>query len=126
MAERPQHKYELKSLHDEIGLLDRKLAHLLRFEAFANDADRDAAARRINTKRDQMIRAARTMAENGVEFNGSDLPLSLRTETAAVTEAIEKPAAARKQRSRVHSSPIAEATLNSEFALDKKKKQALA
>jgi hypothetical protein len=124
MAERPQHKYELKSLHSEIGLLDRKLAHLLRFEAFASDADRDAAARRINVKREQMVRAARAMAQNGIEFTESDLPLSLRNESAPVAETVEQPVAVKKQRSRLKSSPIAAAAMNSGFASEKRRKAA--
>ncbi|HEX4006389.1 MAG TPA: hypothetical protein VHX60_09450 [Acidobacteriaceae bacterium] len=97
MPELAQDKYQLKTLHSEIDLFDRKLAHLLRFEAFANDADRDAAARRITLKRDQLARAARQMAQNGIEFSASELPRSFRVEdeAAAVEAAVphEQPAA---------------------------------
>jgi hypothetical protein len=79
-----QDKYQLKTLHSEIDLFDRKLAHLLRFEAFANDADRDAAARRITLKRDQLARAARQMAQNGIEFSAAELPRSFRAEDQAI------------------------------------------
>jgi len=38
-------KYHLKSIHEEIGLFDRKLAHLMNFEKFDSVAERDQAAR---------------------------------------------------------------------------------
>lgn len=50
-------KYQIKFLEEEIGLFDRKLAHLLKFETFATDQDRKAAAARLSVKRDRLIRA---------------------------------------------------------------------
>jgi len=75
-------KYQLKSLHEEIDLFDRKLAHLLRFEEFATDAARNTAARSLTTKREQLVRAAREMVSEGVEYNDSELPRSFRTQAA--------------------------------------------
>ncbi len=107
-----QDKYQLKTLHEEIDLFDRKLAHLLRYEAFASDADRDAAARRITLKRDQLARAARQMAENGVEFNPSELPRSFRAEPEmSVTEAeapvAPVPAIVTRRKRRAAAQPVA-------------------
>jgi hypothetical protein len=103
MSAIPQDKYQLKILHEEIDLFDRKLAHLLRYEEFACDADRDAAAKRLASKRELLARAARQMAHDGIEFNASQLPRSFRAEpepvaaeaVAAVVEE-EKPVTPRK------------------------------
>lgn len=71
-------KYLLKSVHEDISLLDRKLAHLLKYETFPTEKARDAQAARLNTKRNQLIRTATQLAGSGVEFNPADLPASLR------------------------------------------------
>jgi hypothetical protein len=131
-----QDKYQLKTLHAEIDLFDRKLAHLLRYEAFANDADRDAAARRITLKRDQLARAARQMALNGIEFSASELPRSFRLESTAVSVEVATtlatdeaaPVARKAVRARPHPSPYASTALDSAVALEeykRKKKKAV-
>lgn len=74
----PQDKYFLRSLHQEIGLFDRKIAHLLKHETFANDAARDVAVNKLISKRDQMAITARQLAADGVEFKPAELPPSLR------------------------------------------------
>ena len=43
MATPVKDKYFLRTLHEEIGLFDRKLAHLLKYENFPSDRERDAA-----------------------------------------------------------------------------------
>jgi hypothetical protein len=72
-------KYYLRSLHEEIGFYDRKLAHLLKYDSFASDTDRDLAAGKLSTKRDLLVRNARQLIEVGIEYKTSELPLSLRT-----------------------------------------------
>jgi hypothetical protein len=105
MSAQLQDKYQLKSLHEEIDLFDRKLAHLLRYEEFACDADRDAAVKRMNAKRELLARAARQMVHDGIAYNASELPRSFRaaqeggpTEAATVAPvaATEEPAKPRK------------------------------
>ncbi|HEY4011664.1 MAG TPA: hypothetical protein VGM11_16035 [Acidobacteriaceae bacterium] len=73
-------KYQLRSLHEEIALFDRKLAHLANHEKFASDEERDAAARKMTTKRNTLVATARRLVSEGVEFNASELPKSLRPE----------------------------------------------
>lgn len=73
-------KYYLKSIHAEIDLYDRRLAHLLKYEVFATDAARAAAARKLSLKRDTLVIIARRLAEEGVEFKPSELPRSFRPE----------------------------------------------
>jgi hypothetical protein len=73
-------KYHLKSIHEDIGLFDRKLAHLMKFEKFDTEADRDEAARKLKVKRETLVQAALRLVAEGVEFKPSDLPRSMRPE----------------------------------------------
>ena len=79
MALPVQDKYYLRSMHEEIGLYDRKLAHLLKHEIFSCEDDRASAAGKLATKRSQLVSTARKIAESGVEFKVSDLPRSMRS-----------------------------------------------
>lgn len=73
-----QDKYFLRKLHAEIDLYDRKLAHLVKYEPFASERERDVALGKMTTKRDALARAARKLMEEGIEFRPSDLPRSFR------------------------------------------------
>ncbi len=75
-------KYYLRSLHEEIALFDRKLAHLLRYETFPSEKHRNAAAAKLSVKRGQLVASARLLVEQGVEFLPSDLPRSMRPDQA--------------------------------------------
>lgn len=75
-------EYQLKWLHQEIDLFDRKLAHMDRFTT-ATDAERSRMAK----KRSNLEKTAREMAANGTAFKDQDLPRSFRpTDSAAVSE----------------------------------------
>jgi hypothetical protein len=78
-----QDKHYLKSVHQEIDLYDRKLAHLNKYDVFASDADRETAAQKMNGKRELLVRTARRLASEGIEFKDSDLPRSFRPVIAA-------------------------------------------
>ena len=54
----PSGKYQLKSLHEEIDLFDRKLAHLSKFETFATEAERGVSKDKLSAKRNLLIRRA--------------------------------------------------------------------
>lgn len=73
-----QDKYFLRDLHREIDLYDRKLIHLVKHEEFATEALRNAAAKKLATKRDSLAATARSLAASGIEFHESDLPRSFR------------------------------------------------
>ncbi len=100
-------KYHLKTIHEEIDLFDRKLAHLSKFEKFDSDAERDLAAHKLTTKRETLVKTARRLAAEGVEFKPSELPRSLRpkdetgaeivppVETTASVETVETSAPTR-------------------------------
>ena len=80
MAIPAQDKYFLRSLHQEIDLFDRKLAHMLRYDSFANETDRKTSAGKLAAKRELLAKAARKLVENGIEFKDSELPRSFRTD----------------------------------------------
>ena len=78
----PDSKYNLRDLHQEIGLLDRKISHLQNFESFTTEADRAATLSKLQAKRDDLVKAAERMAERGVEYNIKDLPNSMKASLA--------------------------------------------
>ena len=84
---RVQDKYYLKSLHEEIDLYDRKLAHLAKYELFASEAERETAIGKMTTKRAILARNAQKLANDGVEFHLSDLPRSFRQLTESAEHA---------------------------------------
>lgn len=85
-------KYYLKTLHADIDLYDRRLAHLLKFEVFATEAARAAAVRKLTLKRDPLVVIARRLATEGVEFKESELPRSFRPEGAPASVEAAVPA----------------------------------
>jgi hypothetical protein len=78
MATAPTGKYYLRSIHEEIALFDRKLAHLAKYEIFTSDEQRDLAVRKMETKRKALVTIAQRLVSEGVEFSASELPRSLR------------------------------------------------
>ncbi len=77
-AVKVQDKYYLKSVHEEIDLLDRKLAHLDKYDVFDTDAARNTAASKMQASRELLARTARRLASEGIEFRESELPRSFR------------------------------------------------
>jgi hypothetical protein len=61
-------KYYLKSVHAEIDLFDRRLAHLMKYDVFDTEAARAAAARKLTLKREPLVQTAKRLAAEGVEF----------------------------------------------------------
>ena len=114
-------KYHLKTIHEEIGLFDRKLAHLMKFEKFDTDAARDEAARKMRVKRETLVKTATRLAEEGIEFKPGDLPRSMRPEgepeppppavVIAETVVVEQPAPSRSM-GRESSGPYAGTSLD--------------
>ncbi|QNI33147.1 hypothetical protein H7849_04005 [Alloacidobacterium dinghuense] len=82
-----QDKYYLKSLHEEIDLYDRKLAHMAKYELFASEAERETAIGKMTAKRATLARTAQKLVEDGVEFHPSDLPRSFRPQTESTEHA---------------------------------------
>lgn len=93
MATTASGKYYLKTVHEEIALFDRKLAHLEKYEKFASDEEREQATRKMETKRNTLVKTAQRLVAEGTEFLPSELPKSLRPEGSEMEAPVE-PAAA--------------------------------
>ncbi len=88
-------KYHLKTIHAEIDLFDRRLAHLNKYDVFETEAARAAAARKLNLKRDPLVVTAKRLVAEGVEYKESELPRSFRPDgVPAPVEAKREPEAA--------------------------------
>ena len=85
-------KYYLRTLHQEIDLFDRKLAHMLKYDTFATEAERATSATKMKAKRDLLVLTAKDLVSQGIEFKPSELPRSLRT-TAELSEPSAAPVA---------------------------------
>ncbi len=86
MANIVENKYYLKTVHEEIGLFDRKLAHLLKYDVFESEEAREAAVRKLTRKRETLVETAKRMAAEGIEFKPSDLPRSIQPEGVEIAE----------------------------------------
>ena len=85
-----QDKYYLRSVHQDIDLLDRKLTHLQKYDVFESNAERLLAEKKINSARELLVKTARRLAEEGIPFEECDLPRSFRSE-GVVPEAETSP-----------------------------------
>lgn len=129
MATPAHDKYYLKSLHQEIDLFDRKLAHLLKYETFATDAERSASAGKLSAKRELLARTARQLVSEGIEFKPADLPRSFReddpavmSEDTAVPSIEELPVIAKRAPVRQFPSPFAGTVLDAATSLKEYKR----
>jgi hypothetical protein len=82
----PHNKYFLRSLHQEIDLYDRKLAHLVKYVQFESVADREGAENKLLAKRASLAVTARQLVADGVEFSPSELPRSFREQEQVSSE----------------------------------------
>lgn len=98
-------KYHLKSIHAEIDLFDRRLAHLNKYDVFETEAARVAAARKITLKRDPLVATAKRLASEGVEFKDSELPRSFRPEGVPATA---------PQEAKTQPIPVADSTVSTD------------
>jgi hypothetical protein len=99
-------KYHLKTIHEEIDLFDRKLAHLEKYEKFDSDEERDQATRKLTLKRETLVQTALRLAAEGVEFKPNDLPRSLRPkDDPAIAVAAAEAAAKVKEDSAAPAAP---------------------
>jgi hypothetical protein len=77
-------KVRLKMLHEEIDLFDRKLAHLMKYDVFPSETERNAAARKLSLKREALVSKAKALTDEGTEFKPNDLPRSFRPKDVRV------------------------------------------
>ena len=102
-------KIRLKMLHEEIDLFDRKLAHLMKYDVFPSDVERNAAARKLQLKREALVQKAKALTDDGTEFKPNDLPRSFRPKDARVeADEIEVPVEAKAVAAAAAASPNGE------------------
>ena len=83
----PDSKYHLRDLYQEISLLDRKINHCRSFEEFESEPERLTAIAKMESKREDLVKAAREMADRGVEHSIGDVPRSMQQAMTAAKEA---------------------------------------
>ncbi len=76
-------KYELKDLHQEIDLFDRKIAYCENHEPFDSQQARAAALQKLVSKRESLAKAALAMASRGIECDPKYLPRSFKAPALA-------------------------------------------
>ncbi len=74
-------KYALRDLHQEIDLLDRKIAHCRSVEKFDCEPERESALQKLIVKRESLVATALGMAGRGIECNPKYLPRSFRDQS---------------------------------------------
>ena len=83
MQAKPASKYELKDLHREIDLFDRKIAHCQSYAKFDSEQDRAAAVHKLETRRQTLVKKALDAVSDGIECDPQYLPRSLKNAAAA-------------------------------------------
>ena len=76
-------KYALRDLHQEIDLLDRKIAYCQLYGTFEAAHERASTLHKLVTKRESVVKAALAMAGRGVECDPKYLPRSFKEKAAA-------------------------------------------
>lgn len=82
-ATHPPTKYELRELHRQIDLYDRKIAACESFEKFDSEMERASSRQKLVNKRERLVKSARVMENLGVEYDPAQLPRSFRSAEAA-------------------------------------------
>ncbi len=82
MQAKPDSKYALQDMYEEIDLFDRKIAHCRTHEKFDLEPERESALGKLMTKREALVKAALAMVSRGVECSPKYLPRSLKQPTA--------------------------------------------
>ena len=105
-------KYILKSLEEEIGLFDRKLAHLQNFETFETEEARLVAAGKLSAKRERLVRTMRDILEPPPTPDPSAKKAATSSKAAAKPR-VKRPAQPKQTEEIVASSEAVEPTLAS-------------
>lgn len=76
-------KYQLKELHRSIDLYDRKIAACETFEKFDSEMARASARQKLVNRRERLVKSARAMENQGIEYDQKDWPRSFKNASAA-------------------------------------------
>lgn len=86
MKTRPDSKFALNDLHQEIDLFDRKIAYCQTLEKFDSQEERESALRKLVSKRESLVKTALAMTGRGVECDPEHLPRSFKQPPASGQE----------------------------------------
>ena len=84
MQVKPHNRYDLRDVHKEIDLFDRKIAHCQEHEKFESDTERSAALQKLVTKRETLVKVALDAVSRGIESETEYLPRSFKTSANAI------------------------------------------
>ena len=87
MPAKPASKYDLKELHQEIDLFDRKIEYCQKYAAFDSDQARAAALQKLVTRRGTLVKTALDAVSRGIECDPKYLPRSFKTAEPAAESA---------------------------------------
>ena len=94
-------KYNLMDLHKEIDLYDRKIAYCQQFEIFEFESERAATVKKLERKRQSLVKLAMNYSSLGIEHDPRFLPRSLVVGAdGQITEASPQAPAAKKEGAR--------------------------
>ena len=83
MLVRPDNKFALRELYEEIDLFDRKITHCQVHEKFGSEEARASALKKLIANRETLVKTARAMASRGVECDPKYLPRSFKEPEAS-------------------------------------------
>lgn len=84
MQVKPASKYDLKEVHQEIDLFDRKISYCQSYEKFDSEAARATALQKLVTKRERLVKVALDATSRGIESDPRFLPRSFSKSAEAV------------------------------------------
>ncbi len=78
MQIKAHNRYDLRDLHKEIDLFDRKISHCRENEKFDTDSQRHTALQKLVTRRETLVKAALEAVSRGIESEPEYLPRSFK------------------------------------------------
>ncbi len=75
--------YDLRDLHKEIDLFDRKIAYCQGNEKFDSDAERQSALQKLVKRRETLVKAALDAVSRGILSEPEYLPRSFKVSANA-------------------------------------------
>lgn len=84
MQIKAQNHYDLRDLHKEIDLFDRKIAYCRENEKFDTDTDRHTALQKLVKRRETLVKAALEAVSRGIDSEPEYLPRSFRFSTNSI------------------------------------------
>ena len=87
MKRKPDSKFVLNDLHQEIDPLDGKIACCQTLEEFDSQDERESALRKLATKRQSLVKTALAMTGRGIKCSRKNFPRSFKQPAISGLEA---------------------------------------